>query len=58
LAIEQCQVIKLLSASRTGGKMRVHIRCIRRGFRAPARFLEQLREFRRSDMHAGISFQN
>jgi hypothetical protein len=58
LAIEQSQILKLLPADRTGGKMRVHIGCIRRGFRTPARLLEQLREFRRSDVLAGISFQN
>jgi hypothetical protein len=58
LAIEQCQVLKLLSAGRTSGKMRMHIRSVGRGFRTPARFLEQLREFRRSNVLAGIYFQN
>jgi hypothetical protein len=58
LAIEQCQVIELLPADRTGGKMRMHIRSIGRGFRTTARLLEQLREFRRSDVLAGTSVQN
>jgi hypothetical protein len=57
LAIEQPQVLKLLPAARTGGKMRVHIGYIQRGLTA-ARFLEQLRQFRRSDVLAGASFQN
>jgi hypothetical protein len=58
LAIEQRQVIKLLSAGWTGGKMRVRIGCIERGFRTPARFLEQLCQFRRANVLAGTSLQN
>jgi hypothetical protein len=57
LAMEQCQIIKLLPAGRTDGKMRMQIRC-QHGFRSLARFLEQPRQFRRSDMLGGISFQN
>ena len=58
LAIQQRQPLKLLPASRTDGKMRVHIRRVQHGFRTPARFLEQFRQFRRSDMLVGIYFQN
>jgi hypothetical protein len=58
LLVEQCQVLKLLPAGQTGGKMRMHIRCVERGFRTPSRFLEQLRQFRRSNVLAGIYFQN
>jgi hypothetical protein len=58
LAMEQCQIIKLLPAGRTDGKMRMHVRCVQHGFRSLARFLEQPRQFRRSDMLGGISFQN
>jgi hypothetical protein len=57
LAIEQRQILKLLPAGQTGGKMKVHIGYIQRGLTA-ARFLEQLRQFRRSDVLAGTSFQN
>jgi len=57
LAMEQRQIFKLLPAGRTDGKMRMHIRC-QHGFRSLARFLEQLRQFRRSDMLVGIFFQS
>jgi hypothetical protein len=57
LVMEQCQIIKLLSAGRTDGKMRMHIRR-QHGFHPPARFLEQLRQFRCSDMLVGISLQS
>jgi hypothetical protein len=58
LAMEQCQIVKFLPAGRTGGKMRMHVRRIQQGFRSLPRFLEQLRQFRRSDMLVGISFQS
>ena len=58
LAIQHRQFLKLLPAGRTGGKMGVRIRRVQHGIRTPARFLQQFRQFRCSDMFVGISFQN
>jgi hypothetical protein len=38
--------------------LQLHIRRVQHGFRAPARFLQQFRQLRISDMSVGISFQN
>jgi hypothetical protein len=57
LVVERSQFLKLLPAVRAGGKMRMHIRRVHCGFRAPARFLQQSRQFGLSDMPVGIVIQ-